>query len=45
MAVVFAWMLFIFSAVSAVIGGRGPKEVEYRVSETDPLDSAVYDDE
>lgn len=33
--VVFGWMLTILSAISAFIASRGPKQIEYRVSETE----------
>lgn len=37
--VVFAWMLAILSGCSAFIGSRGPKQVEYRMSETEGEES------
>lgn len=37
--VVFAWMLAILSGFSAFIGSRGPKQVEYRMSETEGEES------
>lgn len=36
--VVFAWMLFIISGISAFIGSHGPKPVDYRVTETETED-------
>ncbi|CAN8076139.1 unnamed protein product [Agarophyton chilense] len=40
--VVFAWMLFILSMISAYIGSRGPKTFEYRMSETEPEPEGSY---
>lgn len=40
--VVFAWMLFILSGISAYIASHTPKPMESEVSETENEDGSAY---